>query len=360
MTQQPSAPLVSIVIPTYNMGRLVGRTIDSYLSQTERDLEIVISDNASTDDTAEVVARYRDPRVRYVRNASNIGMINNFNAGLRLARGQFVGLVAADEFALGTRSLERRLELVRRDPEVDFVWCGYDFEKESEGGRIYSYDLTWPRGPILTPRDALTFVLTRMASINPRITTVLFRREILAALDYRIPLVHGGDQIVAATWLLHSRKAAYVPETLCRSYTYDENRRHQFYGRELPFIGEGPWLMLRFIDEWRPRLIAMRVPIVRVEAVQLARLAKLIVWMPDFEFDNFWYYTSLFMRRATRLLAFCAWGALMWAPYLVLRILRKPYWALRRRLARLEWARAIYATLRRRKLASGATKIIPR
>ena len=354
-----TAPLVSIVVPTYNMGRLIGRTLRSYLAQTERDLEIIISDNASSDDTAEVVAGFTDPRVRYVRNASNLGMINNFNAALKLARGQFLTYVAADEFALGDKSLERRLALFRGDPEVDFVWCGYDFEHEGEGGKIYAYDLKWPEGPVLPAGEALAFLLTRANVTNPRITTVLFRCEILAALDYKIPLVHGGDQLVSATWLMHSRKAAYVRDTLHRSYIH-ESHSHELYGRKLPYIGEGPLLMCRFLDEWRPRLIAMRFPIVRAEFVQLWRLARLIVWMPDFEFDNFWHYTSFFARRSVRLALFCAWAPPCWLAWAVLRVFRLPYWWARRQLARVPLARRIYARLRGRDLASGATKIIPR
>lgn len=351
-------PLVSVVVPTYNMGRLIGRTIRSYLEQSERDLEIIVSDNASTDDTEKVVTGIGDPRVRYVRNASNIGMINNFNAGLALARGQFVTYVAADEFALVGNSLERRLELFRADPEVDFVWCGYDFEHEGDTQKVYTYDVKWPVGPVLSARDALAFVVMQTYSINPRITTVLFRREILAALDYKIPLVHGGDQIVAATWLIHSRKAAYVRDALHRSYIHDRHS-HQMYGRELAYIGEGPLLMFRFIDEWRPRLIAMRFPIVRAELVQLWRLAKLIVWMPDFEFDNFWHYTSLFARRAARLALFCGWAPFAWLAWAAIRVLRAPYWWLRRRLAGIPAARRLYDRLRGR-TGGAPTKIIPR
>jgi glycosyltransferase involved in cell wall biosynthesis len=353
-----STPVVSIVVPVYNMGRMIGRTLRSYLEQSERDIEVIVSDNASTDDTAEVVASVGDARVRYVRNASNIGMINNFNAALKLARGEWVTYVAADEFAHGRDSLEKRLALAQADPEIDFVWCGYDFEHE-DGGRIYDYEMKWPARSPMAGGEVLAFLLTRADVTNPRITTVMFRRAILAAMDYRIPLVHGGDQLVAATWLMHSRKAAYVRETLHRSYIH-ASHSHALYGRKLPYIGEGPLLMLRYIDEWRPRLIAMRFPIVRAEAVQLWRLARLIAWMPDFEFDNFWHYTAYFARRASRLALFCLWAPFAWLAYALLRLVRAPYWWLRRSLARVPLARRLYDRLRGRGDAAAPTKIIPR
>jgi glycosyltransferase involved in cell wall biosynthesis len=354
-----SAPKVSVIVPTFNMGQFVGRTIRSYLEQSERDIEVIVSDNASTDNTASVVKSIDDPRVRYFCNSSNIGMMNNFNAGLRHARGQFITFVAADEFALGEKSIECRLDLVRREPDVDYIWCGFDFENEDDDGRIYAYEMSWPEGgQILPANKVLEFLLTRINVINPRITTVMFRREILAALNYRLPLVHGGDQLVSATWLLHSRKAAYVKEVLHRSYIHSSHR-HVNYGRQFPYIGEGPLLMLNFIDESRPRLIAMRFPIVRAELVQLYRLARLISHMPDFEFDNFWHYTSLFIRRSLRLMIFCAWAPPAWVVFVAFKAIRWPFWWLRRRLASNPLARKIYSVVRRRNLRSGATRITP-
>jgi glycosyltransferase involved in cell wall biosynthesis len=87
----------SIVIPTYNRGALLTRALDSALAQTDPDLEIVVVDDGSTDDTESVVRAYGDPRVRYLRQA-NAGVCAARNVGARAATGdRFVFLDSDDE-----------------------------------------------------------------------------------------------------------------------------------------------------------------------------------------------------------------------------------------------------------------------
>jgi glycosyltransferase involved in cell wall biosynthesis len=80
-------PLVSFVIPAYNYADFVGRALDSLLIQTVRDIEIIVIDDASTDDTPGVLERYRgDSRVWVVRHGANRGNIRTYNEGLAMAR----------------------------------------------------------------------------------------------------------------------------------------------------------------------------------------------------------------------------------------------------------------------------------
>src|SRR6476646_10618157 len=66
---------VSVFIPTYNRARLLGFAIESVLAQTYGDFELVVSDNASTDETPDVVAGFDDPRLEYVRQPENLGLL---------------------------------------------------------------------------------------------------------------------------------------------------------------------------------------------------------------------------------------------------------------------------------------------
>lgn len=86
-----SAPRVSIGMPVYNGGRWLRASLDSLLAQRYADFELIISDNASTDDSEAICREYaaRDARIRYVRNPRNIGASDNFNAVFRLARGEY-------------------------------------------------------------------------------------------------------------------------------------------------------------------------------------------------------------------------------------------------------------------------------
>ena len=86
----------SIVIPTYNRARFLRRSIGSALNQTHPDVEIIVSDNASTDDTADVVREYGD-RVRYHRNETNLGLWGNFEIAPELATGEFFAWLTDDD-----------------------------------------------------------------------------------------------------------------------------------------------------------------------------------------------------------------------------------------------------------------------
>ena len=94
-----SVPSVSIGIPVYNGALYINEAIDSLLAQSFSDFEIVISDNASTDGTAEICQQYadRDPRIRYTRQATNIGALENFKFVLREAIGGKFMWAAADD-----------------------------------------------------------------------------------------------------------------------------------------------------------------------------------------------------------------------------------------------------------------------
>lgn len=93
-----SLPFVTVAIPTYNRAATYLRPcLEGALRQTYPNIEILVADNGSTDDTAAVVAGYNDPRVRYIRHASNIGPNENFNFCLRQARGDYFLLLLDDE-----------------------------------------------------------------------------------------------------------------------------------------------------------------------------------------------------------------------------------------------------------------------
>ncbi len=84
------APFFTVGIPTYNRAKWLGEAIELVLRQSFSDFELLVSDNASTDDTAGVAASFADVRIRYVRQAENIGPAANFNYVIEHARGEFL------------------------------------------------------------------------------------------------------------------------------------------------------------------------------------------------------------------------------------------------------------------------------
>jgi abequosyltransferase len=93
------APLLSICIPTYNRGRFLGETLASISEQITPDIEVVISDNASDDETHEVVQRFRSriPRLVYSRNGTNQGFSRNFMRAVELSSGRYAWLLGSDD-----------------------------------------------------------------------------------------------------------------------------------------------------------------------------------------------------------------------------------------------------------------------
>lgn len=113
------APLVSVCMPLYNTERFVGEAIQGVLSQTYRNLELIICDNCSTDRSLEIVERFarEDSRVRLVRNRRNLGYAGNLHKVMSLAQGDFVIVHCADDLSAPT-GIEKMVKLAMA-PGVD-------------------------------------------------------------------------------------------------------------------------------------------------------------------------------------------------------------------------------------------------
>lgn len=121
-TMSDKRPLVSICIPVYNNADYIGETIDSILAQTYENIELIMVDDNSTDDSYRVLQDYagRDQRVKIYKNESNLGMSGNWNRCLELCTGEIMKLVCADDL-LSPHIIERELEVFENHPEVVLV-----------------------------------------------------------------------------------------------------------------------------------------------------------------------------------------------------------------------------------------------
>lgn len=117
-----SSPLVTIGIPTYNRASLLHRSIESALRQDYRNIEIIISDNASTDDTGAVCHHYseQDERIKYVRQAKNCGATVNFSKVLEMATGQFFMWLGDDDW-IDASYVSSCVQLLLNDQSLSLV-----------------------------------------------------------------------------------------------------------------------------------------------------------------------------------------------------------------------------------------------
>lgn len=115
----PEHPLVSIAVPVYNEEEHLAQALDSLLAQDYENIEIIISDNASTDRTPQICAEYaaRDRRVRYHRNETNIGALENFNHAFTLASGEFFMWSAGHDVRPPTQ-VSRCMEILLGDSSI--------------------------------------------------------------------------------------------------------------------------------------------------------------------------------------------------------------------------------------------------
>jgi len=120
---------VSVVLPTFNRADTVGRAIRSVLDQTFTDLELIVVDDGSTDDTVAVLARFADPRLRVLRSTVNRGVSAARNKGIEEARGRFIAFEDSDD-SWRPQKLQRQIDCLASAGEgVAVVGCGWQLHE---------------------------------------------------------------------------------------------------------------------------------------------------------------------------------------------------------------------------------------
>lgn len=118
--------MVSVILPTYNRAHLVGRAIQTVLSQTYRDFELLVVDDASTDRTESVVKAFNDPRLKYLRHEGNAGGAAARNTGIKEAGGAYIAFQDSDDEWFVDK-LQKQIDIFDADPEAILVYCGLLF-----------------------------------------------------------------------------------------------------------------------------------------------------------------------------------------------------------------------------------------
>lgn len=115
---------ISVVMSVYNGEEYLDASVKSILSQTFSDFELIIIDDCSTDGSSEMLASLSesDPRIRLLRNESNLGLTKSLNAGIRSAKGEYVARMDADDICMPDR-LELQLAFMSSDPSLDLIYA---------------------------------------------------------------------------------------------------------------------------------------------------------------------------------------------------------------------------------------------
>jgi glycosyltransferase involved in cell wall biosynthesis len=130
-------PRVTVVMAVYNAAQFLREAIASVLSQTYTDFELIVVDDASTDDSSAILRSYNDPRIRIIRHQTNLGASLSRNDALAAARGELIAIMDADDVCAPTR-IERQVEFLQAHPAVGLVGCGIYDNIDAIGAVLYT------------------------------------------------------------------------------------------------------------------------------------------------------------------------------------------------------------------------------
>ena len=204
-----TAPMVSVIIPTHNRAELLPRSVDSVLTQTYDNYEILIVDDGSSDTTQEVADSFADSRIRYVRREQSGGASAARNTGIRNVRGEYIAFLDDDDEWL-PRKLERQVALLDSSPpEVGLVYGWVDIVSDPTGEVTQKYRNTM-QGDVFD-------ILVAMRTPGP--TSVLMVRASVArevrGFDESLPRHNDIDFICRISKRYH---VAVVPEVVAKHH----------------------------------------------------------------------------------------------------------------------------------------------
>jgi glycosyltransferase involved in cell wall biosynthesis len=228
------SPLVSIITLSYNYGRYVGQAIESVLAQTYPHWELVVVDDASEDDSLDVVRRFDDPRIVVLPLSTHQGAAAAYNAAYARCRGKYLGTVDADDQYLPDK-LARQVGLFESRPDLDIAgtWIvqidaeGLETAGFNEAACNRPRDLnaldSWAGVDLLNHSSALIRKAAhdRVGGLNPQLDL---------APDYELWL----------RFLTHGARFEVIPERLTKYRSHAANVSHTYDRREI-------WLQLCFL-----------------------------------------------------------------------------------------------------------------
>ena len=246
-------PKVSINIPCFNSEKYIAETLQSVLSQTFEDFEIILVNDGSTDKTEEIIKTFSDPRIKYYYQ-KNMGLGNTRNRQLALSSGDFIAFLDHDDIWLPTK-LEKQIPLFENQPKVGLVYCDtIFFNDKGDVNRLYNNRVPL-RGNVF--RQILKDYFLAMPSVVIRKKALdsqqqLFddnfsmseERDLFTRIAYDWDFDYVGEPL--AKWRMHSKSLTFSKRELVSRET------------ELT-IAKFIEIYPNFESEYKSELVAMKV-----------------------------------------------------------------------------------------------------
>ena len=212
----PAYPFVTIGIPTFNRAALLKGCVTAALAQTYPNFEVVVSNNASPDDTSKVLSGFNDPRLRVINQETNIGLLPNWNACIANAKGDYLVFVADDD-RLSPSLLEQCVRLIKQQPNISSVVALSDLRAASLGRTKPARASKFHDTGIRDGTEILLDFLTDRITVT--MCSVMMRTDLLQSRGgLPLDLPHTAD---VAAWapLLLLGNSGFVNQA-CATFTY--------------------------------------------------------------------------------------------------------------------------------------------
>ena len=233
-------PSLSVILPFHNPGKYFSGAIDSILSQTFDDFELLLLDDASDDGSSEVASDFanRDSRIRIIRANSNLGLSRQLNRGIEESTGDFIARMDADDFALPNR-FENQLSVFKTNPDIGICGCLVDEISQTGEETGYRWDLPTNHDQIVS----LQFI--RCGFNHP---SVMFRKSVLIdhSLRYREDFKVAQDYELWIRLLQHAN-GYNIQEPLLKYRRFPEQLSQASSPRKLEEVSEIRGQILKLI-----------------------------------------------------------------------------------------------------------------
>jgi glycosyltransferase involved in cell wall biosynthesis len=265
-------PVVSVILNSYNQGHYLAEAVESVLAQTLEDIELIVLDNGSTDDSPRLLKPYEGhPKVRLILHEENSSVTRRFNEGVALARGEFVSFLYSDDFYLPTK-LERQVARFAELPSDYGVVYGPALGFNVTTGK------TWTRGSIGVSGMILREMFRRYEQGPLDMITPLSRRSGLLKYPFFDDIFAEGESIYFR--LAMSYRFSYLDEPLAviRDHTMNAGkavkRNTEIAFRSLERLEAHP----DFPPELRGDLIRYKATVLRNHGWQTVRVGGDCAW----------------------------------------------------------------------------------
>lgn len=284
-------PLISVLLPAYNVAKYLPDAIDSILAQSFKDFELLILDDGSIDETPEIVSKFHDNRIKYIKQPVNLGLANNLNVGLSMAKGKYIARMDGDDISLPER-FQIQFDFLEAHPDIDLCSCGL----QMFGGG----DKVWTRE--IDPEAIRITMLFYSPVLHP---TAIWRRESFE----KYKLYYNQDAFPAEDYDLWSRaiqncKLVNIPHILYRYRIHDtqvtktDDRvvqkereiRINYLRNALPDMGEN--FYIDFVD----RFISAK----DISAANISKLRGLFLQLLDGNSKQYFFNQKILQKRLTK------------------------------------------------------------